>query len=563
MTTTQKIALDSLNKEHWFNWQQPACPLFLGGCFEACGHRFRETFGIPFFTSILYFRPLQDDDSRTLQGSWLLRLEEGKNCGTYLIDLLQIESFRRALSGEFEDVSNSLVTLAAQIKNQQNSISETTELAKVAKEFFDRFWRFYTLGAITEPVQWRVEAIIKQDLVASKVGFSPGAAAQHWESNEIVAATFSTNAQPYALEILDDLGRITESAKRVLERSATPVDNQRQAASVLNADINFVDLLDQHVRKYFWKQGNYLRSLDYDRSSCLDEVLRALRAENDGNTKDPKSQAEEAHKTREAVLTARAELLSSISDYHRRLIILGDEFGSGMADSRKRTMLQALATLEILAQKLSQATGFGRAEISMLMPEELEYFCRKPDLFKDRLTSRQEGFLAVESPFPLLSGEFGAMTELAEKSGSTHVPLRQGTTYVETAEIVPAFDELNSNLCITFSRGDQTVLSGDVAFSDSHKSITGKARIVRNPVSDAFEAGEILVATSTTPDFMPQIRIAKAIVTDQGGMATHAALTSRELKIPCIVGTAVGTLKIRSGDTVELDLQTGHVKIVK
>jgi pyruvate,water dikinase len=62
---------------------------------------------------------------------------------------------------------------------------------------------------------------------------------------------------------------------------------------------------------------------------------------------------------------------------------------------------------------------------------------------------------------------------------------------------------------------------------------------------------------------MAQIRVAKAIVTDQGGMATHAALASRELKIPCIVGTAVGTLKIKSGAMIELDLQTGHVRVVK
>src|SRR4051812_15517356 len=94
------ISFEQLNTVEWFNWQQPACPLLLGGCYEACGSAFRERFQIPFFTSILYFRPTENTSER-IYGSWLLRLEEGINCGRSLVDLLHIDRFRFNLGNTF------------------------------------------------------------------------------------------------------------------------------------------------------------------------------------------------------------------------------------------------------------------------------------------------------------------------------------------------------------------------------------------------------------------------------------------------------------------------------
>jgi phosphohistidine swiveling domain-containing protein len=572
MTAIQRIELDNLNKEHWYNWQQPACPLLLAGCLDACGERFRATFGIPFFTSILYFRYVKDHDA--LQGSWLLRLNEGTNCGTYLVDLLQLESFRRKVSVGFTEISTSLEAVALEIENRQDDLpKQLPELGKLAATFFSKFWPFYTLGAITEPVQWRVESIIRTDLVGSKAGFAEGAAARTWDTGKIMSAAFTTEAEPYALGILDDLGCLTALAEKTLRRALSkpgsslhqsgPLEDLQHATKVLNEDAEFTTLADQHVARYFWKQSNYLRGLLYDRKSCVEEVLKALQSAEAETAKDLKSQSDEAHRTRQSLLASRSELLSSVSDYHRRLILLGDEFGSGMADRRKKTMLRSLTALETLAQAIAKAAGIERDEIGMLMPEEVPSFCERPEVFKERLSSRRDGFLLIESPFPLLSNEFNSLAEVVVQQGAVRVPPRQGPTYVEAEQIANVFAELDANLRIMHTRDDDAELSGDVAFSDSHRSVVGRARIVRNPAVDRFEPGEILIATSTTPDFMAQIRVAKAIVTDQGGMATHAALASRELKIPCIVGTAVGTLKIKSGAMIELDLQTGHVRVVK
>ena len=73
----------------------------------------------------------------------------------------------------------------------------------------------------------------------------------------------------------------------------------------------------------------------------------------------------------------------------------------------------------------------------------------------------------------------------------------------------------------------------------------------------------ILVTGMTNPQLVPFLKNVKGIVTDEGGLMCHAAIISRELKIPCIVGTREATQIFKDGDLVELDTQKGIVKKIK
>ena len=66
----------------------------------------------------------------------------------------------------------------------------------------------------------------------------------------------------------------------------------------------------------------------------------------------------------------------------------------------------------------------------------------------------------------------------------------------------------------------------------------------------------------TRPDFLPIIRHAKAIVTNEGGLMSHAAIVARELNIPCVLGTKVATRILKNSDLVEVDANQGIVKRV-
>lgn len=91
--------------------------------------------------------------------------------------------------------------------------------------------------------------------------------------------------------------------------------------------------------------------------------------------------------------------------------------------------------------------------------------------------------------------------------------------------------------------------------------VQGRARIVlREHHFGKFQEGEILITTSTRPEFVPLMGMAAAIVCDEGGLTSHAAIVSRELKKPCIVGTKNATQIFSDGDLIEVDANTGIVK---
>src|SRR3970282_1600078 len=76
---------------------------------------------------------------------------------------------------------------------------------------------------------------------------------------------------------------------------------------------------------------------------------------------------------------------------------------------------------------------------------------------------------------------------------------------------------------------------------------------------DRVGAGDILVAQMTTPDFVPAMKRAAAIVTDKGGRTCHAAIVSRELGVPCVVGTDKAKAMLQQGQLVTVDGARGRV----
>jgi len=103
----------------------------------------------------------------------------------------------------------------------------------------------------------------------------------------------------------------------------------------------------------------------------------------------------------------------------------------------------------------------------------------------------------------------------------------------------------------------QAILTGVAA---SPGIAVGPVRIV--PVAsqiDKVKNGDVLVAEMTTPDFVPAMKRASAIVTDRGGRTAHAAIVSRELGIPCVVGTEVATKTLKDEQEITVDGSIGEV----
>ena len=104
-------------------------------------------------------------------------------------------------------------------------------------------------------------------------------------------------------------------------------------------------------------------------------------------------------------------------------------------------------------------------------------------------------------------------------------------------------------------------LSGQTAYMGK---VRGRVKIINSPADmPKMEKGDILVSITTNPDIVMAMKKAAAIVTEQGGITSHAAIVSRELRIPCVIGTKIATKVLRDGDLVEVDADKGVVKILK
>ncbi len=103
-----------------------------------------------------------------------------------------------------------------------------------------------------------------------------------------------------------------------------------------------------------------------------------------------------------------------------------------------------------------------------------------------------------------------------------------------------------------------SVLTGQVASNGGRHFVNGEVTITTSP-SDPVADDQILVVPATSPSYVPLMRKARALVTDHGGMMSHAAIVARELGLPCIVGTKQATKVLKNGDKVVLDLVKGEV----
>jgi pyruvate,water dikinase len=91
----------------------------------------------------------------------------------------------------------------------------------------------------------------------------------------------------------------------------------------------------------------------------------------------------------------------------------------------------------------------------------------------------------------------------------------------------------------------------------------GAVRIVHHADDIArFEEGDVLVATVTEPSLIMMMNKAAAIVTDRGGITTHAAIVSRELGIPCVTATMTATKDLAEGVRVRVDGSAGTVEVL-
>lgn len=195
--------------------------------------------------------------------------------------------------------------------------------------------------------------------------------------------------------------------------------------------------------------------------------------------------------------------------------------------------------------------------------DKLFYWTRQTTLkeIAKRMTITDEDIVALTGDEVinfLQNGKIIAVKEIEQRKKSFAITLINGKTNIyigrKAKKIIIKYQEILSS----GNEKDIKEIKGQVASSGK---VRGIVKILKShKENDKLKKGEILVVSMTTPDFIFAMEKAGAIITDEGGITCHAAIISRELGIPCIIGTKIATKVLKDGDLVEVNADKGIIK---
>lgn len=285
--------------------------------------------------------------------------------------------------------------------------------------------------------------------------------------------------------------------------------------------------LKKYQKKYFWKKTDFQHQAEYSIQDLEKELKQRLKR------KSKKQILQEIDRIQNSVQTLAKEKQKLVkklrlSASQKTLIDFISMMGK-MADQRKLPMMMGFYSLfkflKLFAQKAGVAAEVAINLISMVELKKL-VFQNKYD--KSQINQRKKGFLAI-----------------FEKNQSPVLEYGKNVSIIEN---------------IINQKNLTSQLKGTVASTAGKKQIQGIVRVVTDPKATSFRKDEILVTGMTRPEFVPLMKKAAAIITNEGGITCHAAIISREMRIPCIIGTKNATTFLKTGQMVTLDLIHGTIK---
>ncbi|MBW2981504.1 hypothetical protein KY343_01360 [Candidatus Woesearchaeota archaeon] len=282
--------------------------------------------------------------------------------------------------------------------------------------------------------------------------------------------------------------------------------------------------LKRVIDKFWWTSLGF-ESIDpkfeEDFLKALKEYLRDI--------KDPDDYLKKSEKEFAEIKKQRDKLIENynLSKEIQDLIKLFDDYAL-FHDLRKEMQVRTGYSFQLLMYETARRLRLDKKDLEWYWPDEV---C---DLLKNKKFNKKEADKRIRAVCVLASEG-----TLKTYSGDEAVKIRKQQLEEEvrsTAEIIGT--------------------------SASPGKVIANVKVC-NGAEDALrkiQKGDVLVCGMTLPDYVPAMKKAAAIITDEGGITCHAAIISREFNIPCITGTRIATKVLKDGDLIEIDADNGIIK---
>ncbi|MBI2136099.1 hypothetical protein HYU06_03440 [Candidatus Woesearchaeota archaeon] len=312
----------------------------------------------------------------------------------------------------------------------------------------------------------------------------------------------------------------------------------------LHADIK--EAILSHQKEFFWIRNNYKYTLPI---SC-DQFLEDIKHEISNLSSTELTQKISELQNYEELLKKKKQQALAGMNLSKPDIIRLELISkvSWWADQRKKANLVANHYINIFLAKFAEllSAKFGKKikldQLQFTLLPELEALCS----FESSKQEKENK--GVKEIFGNIALRLKGCAYYLDKCGYEQIYIGK-----EFKNVCRKILEKNLETEVKDIRGTTA----------SYGNVTGKVRVVFNPSNARFEKGEILVTSMTRPDFVPLMKKAAAVITDEGGITSHAAVICREFKLPCIVGTKIATKMLKDGMIVEINGNHCVVRILE
>jgi len=275
--------------------------------------------------------------------------------------------------------------------------------------------------------------------------------------------------------------------------------------------------LQDYAHKFYWIENNYfpkvLTAKDFFKQ--LVENMKNDTKENYANIFVMNRREKEA-------------LLRTLRDPYLAHVVRMAELMTHMQDYRKMALIRFTHFGHIIFREMAKRRGIKLVDLYNTVEPELE------DIFLKHKVDHRKLKLRAKKNFI-----YGTPKGYLVYEGSNY------KRYVNEFDFIQKVERMSEIQGVSASPG----------------VVQGIVRIIKDAKrGELLKKGDILVTNNTTPEFVPLMKRAGAIVTEQGGITTHAAIVARELKKPCIIGTKIATKVFKDGDLVEVDAEHGIVR---
>lgn len=369
---------------------------------------------------------------------------------------------------------------------------------------------------LTEYIQEELQKILRAKNLSNKMG----------EYYSVL--TSSEKKSEVQREELARLNLLLEVLKHKKSDEIAAAIKNNQALIIKQESPAVYGLLEKHLRKFGWLTYAYdgpVMQMNYLLKTLGDNLLKS-------DISDQKKILLEYYKN---IKKEKKKLIKNL-DLPKSSIYPMNVSAELMyiKDYRKGVYQKSYVAMDKVLEELAKRLQMSLYEIKYMVFDEIKdaLLGGTADKYRDLLKIRTKKccYLAVDGRITVWEGE-ECEKKISEKIGRE-----------KTLEAMPA---------------DQKEIKGLVAFGGKAR---GKVKIVLVEKDVAkVQEGDILVSSATNPDLIIAMKKCSAIVTDTGGIVSHAAIISRELKKPCVVGTRIATHLLKDGDLVEVDADRGVV----